>query len=270
MAEVPPGNIRSFVALGDSFTEGLDDQKPDGSFGGWADHVAHNLAAALTKPTHFRYANLAVRGKKMQQIVDEQVPRALELRPDLVSLVGGVNDALRPSFSAAEFTEQLNTTVAALRAANIEVLLLIGANPAASANRMIGMMSSRLTALNEAVADAAHEHDCLAADLTGVDVFEDSRMWSPDRLHLSTTGHERIAGAFTEALGLDGGDWQAPLPPVPNPRVSRRVVGNAVWVGKYLAPWLGRRALGRSSGDGRLAKLPQLTQIVSDPNPLPS
>jgi lysophospholipase L1-like esterase len=72
--------IGSFVALGDSFTEGLNDPGPDGGFLGWADRVAAALAQQLPG---FRYANLAVRGKLLGQVVDGQVPRAAEMAPGL-------------------------------------------------------------------------------------------------------------------------------------------------------------------------------------------
>jgi len=85
----------SYLALGDSFTEGLDDLAPDGSYRGWADRVAERLAA---EQPDFRYGNLAVRGKLLRQITAQQVPAALDLRPDLVSMAGGVNDLMRPSW----------------------------------------------------------------------------------------------------------------------------------------------------------------------------
>ena len=72
----------SFIAIGDSFTEGLDDWRPDGTPRGWADRVAEHLAA--DRPG-FRYANLAVRGKLLDQIVDDQVPVAERLAPDLIT-----------------------------------------------------------------------------------------------------------------------------------------------------------------------------------------
>ena len=84
--------IEAFVAIGDSFTEGLNDPDPGGGFRGWADRVAAALAA---QRPGFRYANLAVRGKRLGQVVAEQVPRAAELAPDLVSLAAGGNDILR-------------------------------------------------------------------------------------------------------------------------------------------------------------------------------
>jgi lysophospholipase L1-like esterase len=81
----------SMVALGDSFTEGLEDEGPDGRYRGWADLVAGELA---TRNPEFRYANLAVRGRRLARIRDEQVPRALAMQPDLVTLSGGGNDII--------------------------------------------------------------------------------------------------------------------------------------------------------------------------------
>ncbi|GAA3075002.1 hypothetical protein GCM10020254_18660 [Streptomyces goshikiensis] len=83
----------SFVAVGDSFTEGMSDGLPDGSYRGWADLLAARLAA---REPGFRYANLAVRGKLIGQIAGEQAPVAAGMGADLVTLVGGLNDALRP------------------------------------------------------------------------------------------------------------------------------------------------------------------------------
>ena len=93
MTERDPGApIGSFVALGDSFTEGLNDPYPSGGYRGWADRVAAVLAA---QAPGFGYANLAISGKVLGQVIAEQVPRAAELAPDLVSLAAGGNDILR-------------------------------------------------------------------------------------------------------------------------------------------------------------------------------
>ena len=90
MAGMPESNpvsgIETFVAIGDSFTEGLEDHTPDGGLRGWADLVAAALAA---QRPGFRYANLAIRGKLLAEVVAEQLPRAVELAPDLVSLAAG-------------------------------------------------------------------------------------------------------------------------------------------------------------------------------------
>lgn len=249
------------MALGDSFTEGLNDQRPDGSYRGWADLVADRLSEELPSPREFQYANLAVRGKKMQDVVAEQVPRALEMQPDLVSLVGGVNDLLRPKFDLELITTQLSDSVAAFKQSGIDVLLLVGANPAARSSSMVGMMSGRLDALNKAVADVAREQECLAVDVSDVDIFFHYRLWSDDRLHLSSLGHERVSGAYLEALGLGDGSWRDPLPAMDPPSTRERMLADSMWAGKFLAPWLGRRLTGRSSGDGRKPKRPDLTPL---------
>ena len=252
---------QSFVALGDSFTEGLNDELPDGSYRGWADLVAERLSEELPKPSEFRYANLAIRGKKMHEVVAEQVPKALEMQPDLVSLVGGVNDLLRPKFDLELITAQLSESVAAFRESGIDVLLLVGANPAARSSSMIGMMSNRLDALNQTMADVARDQDCLVVDVSDVDIFYHFRLWSDDRLHLSTLGHERVAGAYIETLELGDGSWRDPLPAMDPLNTRDRVLADSIWAGKFLAPWLGRRLTRRSSGDGREPKRPDLAPM---------
>src|SRR5450432_2993133 len=113
-----PGMMRgigSFVALGDSFTEGLSDLGPDGSgFRGWADRFA-DAAAEITPG--FRYANLAVRGKVVREIATEQVPRVLAMRPDLVSVAAGGNDLLRPRADQDALAQAFDDIVARLREA---------------------------------------------------------------------------------------------------------------------------------------------------------
>jgi lysophospholipase L1-like esterase len=252
---------QSFVAMGDSFTEGLEDLRADGSYRGWADLVASELAANSKKPAEFRYANLAVRGRKMPEIADEQVPVAVQMQPDLVSLVGGVNDLMRPTYDLEQISRVLNESVGALRAAGTDVILLVGANPGSRSPKMAALVSHRLHALNETVATIAADHDCLTVDFTGIDLFEDSRMWSEDRLHLSSLGHERISGAYLAALGLGDDSWLEPLPPADEQGVVHRMAKDAQWAGQYLAPWLARRVTGRSSGDGLEAKRPQLLPV---------
>jgi lysophospholipase L1-like esterase len=92
---------RSFVAVGDSFTEGMDDPYPDGTYRGWADLVASRLAVDAPD---FRYANLAIRGRLFPNVVAEQVPAALAMKPDLISFAAGGNDVLRRSFDPTSWS----------------------------------------------------------------------------------------------------------------------------------------------------------------------
>ena len=92
MVGMKKSGIGSFVALGDSFTEGLNDYGPDGALIGWADRLADVLSA---RAAGFLYANLAVRGKLLRDVLDEQVAPAIAMSPDLVSVAAGGNDILR-------------------------------------------------------------------------------------------------------------------------------------------------------------------------------
>jgi lysophospholipase L1-like esterase len=254
----PATSYARFVALGDSTTEGLEDAAPDGSgYVGFADRLAHRLAR---ENPELLYANLAVRGRKMRQIREQQLAPALALAPDLASVVGGLNDILRPRIDLAAVLGDLDAMVAALRGAGATVL---GATfpdpvrimPAARPAR------ARVMAFNAAVREIAQRHGMLLADLERHGVV-DRRLWSVDRLHANAAGHARIAAAMTEALGLapDEDPW-APLEQPPPVRRSTAATGEAAWLARHLAPWVLRRVRGRSSGDGRSAKRPQLRPV---------
>ncbi len=257
---------RSFVAIGDSFTEGLDDPYPDGSgYRGWADLVAATLAAA--SGPDFRYANLAIRGRLFGNIVAEQVPAALEMRPDLISFAAGGNDALRRSFDPHTLVERYDRVVAELRATGADVVLFRFADVTARlpGQRIIG---PRAAILNQAAADTARRHGALLVDLFADDAFRHPALWSEDRLHLSPAGHRRVAAHVLAALGVPADERWLAVPPEPAPTPWLASLGADLrWAGQHLAPWIKRRLTGRSSGDGLTAKRPVLAPFT-EPNPL--
>jgi lysophospholipase L1-like esterase len=250
----------SFVAIGDSFTEGMDDPRGDGTYRGWADRVAEVLARQVPD---FRYANLAVRGRLFKPIVNEQVPPALAmLTPtSLVSFVGGGNDALRPGFDLPKITRRLDWVIGRLSDTGATVLMLTAADVTFQmpAKRVI---RERAEAYNEVIRQIAARHGGLLVDLWRDPGFVDRRMWSVDRLHLSPAGHRRAGARVLTALGIDADPaWTAELPAaVPLPWLSAR--GEDLrWAGRYFAPWIKRRLTGRSSGDGITAKRPALAPV---------
>src|SRR3954469_23117726 len=182
---------RSFVAMGDSFTEGMNDPYPDGSYRGWADLVAARLA--VDAGPEFGYANLAVRGRLLDQVVAEQLEPTLAMRPDLVSFAAGGNDVLRPRMDPAALVERLDPAVGRLRAAGAELILFRFADVTGRlpAPRIVG---PRAAALNDGVAQLAARHGAYLIDLFADDTFRNPAMWSDDRLHLSPAGHRRVAG----------------------------------------------------------------------------
>ncbi len=253
-----PTAFRRYVALGDSTTEGLEDPHPDGGFRGWADRLAEVLARL---DPAFLYANLAIRGRKMAQIRAEQLEPALAMAPDLASIIGGVNDILRPKVELDAVAGDIEAIVAALRGCGATVLMLTYPDPAKIMPFARGA-SPRVRAYNEALREIASRHDARLMDLARYGVV-DARLWHPDRLHANSEGHERIALAAADALGLpDATDaWLTPLPPAPPETRSARVKREATWAGRYFAPWVVRRVRGRSSGDGVLPKRPALAPV---------
>jgi lysophospholipase L1-like esterase len=263
-AQPPGAPYETFVALGDSFTEGLDDPAPSGAgYRGWADLVA---AALAERAPGFRYANLAVRGRLLGPIIAEQVPAAVRLGPQLVSLAGGTNDILRPRCDPPALARLLADAVGRLRETGADVVVFTGTDPTRrlrSARRLL----PRIQALNDAVRQVAVDHGALLVDLWAERVFDDPRLWSDDRLHLGSEGHRRVATAVLERLGLaDGtsdGDWRTLLPAAPaaQSRWLHAKVDDARWARRHLAPWIYRRLTGRSSGDAVAAKRAELSPL---------
>lgn len=259
----------SFMALGDSFTEGMhDDLGPAGRHRGWADRLAERLAAATDG---LRYANLAVRGRLLAEVVDEQLPVALEASPELVSFHAGGNDLLRPGRDVGELVRRYDGAVEALTGTGARVLLFTVLEHHAPPGPVTRRLASRFRRFNDGVREVASRHGAVLADIGSVPALHDRRLWHEDRLHLNAAGHERVTAAVLEALDLaallgndqPAGWWRRPLPPR---RVPRHVAmrSHVRWSREHLGPWLWRRARGVSSGDGILPKRPTLTELAAE------
>lgn len=242
-----------YVAVGDSFSEGVGDELPDGSVRGWADRVAVGLAAGGGP---VQYANLAVRGRLLAPIVTGQLEAALSLvpAPTLVTLNGGGNDMLRPGADVAALVALTERAVRRCAAAGVRLVLLSGADPA---DRLpFGRtVRRRAEALTAAVARLAAAERAAGHDVALVDVFHDAEIrrpgyWSPDRLHLNAAGHQRVAGLVLEALG-HGAAAEAVRG---DSAETRRLLAELRYYQQHVLPWVHRRLRGRSSGDGRTGK----------------
>lgn len=249
----------SYVAIGDSFTEGVGDDLPDGSARGWADFVALGLAHAA-QPDTVTYANLAIRGKKLTPIIDEQLEPALALGAELLSFNGGGNDILRPRISITEVSDRLRDAVERARETGIHVLMLSGANPARHLP-MGPVFERRGDALAAEVRAWGDLESVTFVDNWSDETLTDIRYWSPDKLHLNAAGHAHAAANVLRGLGVEvppawGVDEFAATPP------SRRSRNSAAYYRQFVMPWIGRRLTGRSSGDGRTAKRPTLQPVV--------
>ncbi|MBC7291572.1 MAG: SGNH/GDSL hydrolase family protein [Actinotalea sp.] len=279
---------RRYVALGDSFTEGLWDLPDGGTPGevapqacrGWADLLALHLAtqsapagnAATARDavgTPLEYANLAIRGRLLGPILAEQVPAALAMAPDLVSLVGGGNDMLRPTADPDAMAVRLEDAVVRLRAAGADVLLGTGVD--AKDSPLVSRTRGRVAVYNTHIWSIARRQGAHVVDLWGMRSLRDWRMWAPDRIHLTSEGHRRVAQGALAALGLEPDDprWDDPLTPLPaSPRLAR-MREDAQWLREHVYPWATRRLRGRSSGDERRPKRPHPAPVQEDRAPAP-
>lgn len=242
-----------YVAIGDSFTEGIGDPEPKSPGGnrGWADRVAEVLSA---QTDDFAYANLAIRGRLLQQIIDEQIEPALELRPDLVTISAGGNDIIRPNTDPDDVANRLEGAIRRLRSNGATVVLFNG--PDIGMTPVLGRLRGKVAIYNENLRAIAVRHDAIVADMWALTDLRDPRMWAPDRLHFSPTGHHTIARMVLGSLGV-GNDLEPYAPePIP-PRGWRSArVEDIGWAREYLVPWVVRRIRHQSSGDNVTAKRP--------------
>ncbi|MER5864839.1 SGNH/GDSL hydrolase family protein [Kitasatospora sp. NPDC002040] len=249
---------RSYVAVGDSFTEGMcDELRPDGQFLGWADRVARALAAE--QGPGFRYANLAVRGKLIGQIHDEQLDDAVAMGAELVTLAGGLNDVLRPGCDIDRVERLLGAAAERLLAGGGTVVMFTSTDPTRRLGGSARLLPAilRMKAFVEGLAKA--DPRLRVVDLFSAPCFDDRRLWDEDRLHLSPEGHRRVAVAVLEALGRPAPfDWRAPLPAAAPRGRGAKLAADLRWLRIHLGPWIGRRLTGKSSGDGRAPKRAEL------------
>jgi lysophospholipase L1-like esterase len=243
---------RRYVALGDSFTEGIGDPEPGspGGHRGWADRVAEVLSSTVDD---FAYANLAVRGKLLQQVLDEQLDAAIALQPDLVTLSAGGNDVIRPGGDPDLLEAKLDAAVKRLAETGATIVLFTGTDVGFSAT--FRGIRGRVAIFNENIRRVAQRYDAIVADQWALTDIQDSRMWDRDRLHLAPLGHHTVARMVLDTLHVPH-DLQ-PMQPEPLSRTWRQArTEDLVWAREYFVPWVIRRIRRVSSGDSITAKRP--------------
>jgi lysophospholipase L1-like esterase len=242
-----------YVAIGDSFTEGIGDPNPDspGGHRGWADRVAEELARDTD---NFAYANLAIRGRLLDQIIGEQLQPALDLKPDLVTICAGGNDVIRPGGDPDKLAEKMDAAIARLSGSGATVVLFTG--PDLGTTPVLGSVRGRVAVYNENLRTIAARRDVIIADMWALRELRARDMWAPDRLHFSPLGHHTIAAMVLDTLAVP--HTLEPLDPKPLPAKSWRTARteDLTWAREYFMPWVVRRVRHRSSGDGIAAKRP--------------
>lgn len=235
---------RRYVALGDSLTEGLCDPAPDGALRGWADRLALLLAAQ----GGLHYANLAIRSKRVRDVSGAQLNRALELRPDLVSILIGANDLVKHRADVAALAAELESTVRRLRATGADVLLV---TPFLPGRRAASIYTRRFAAFATALTGIAVRTGAILIDTDLHPSLGDRPNWGEDLVHLSSRGHRFLAYRAGEMLGVPDADALGALDAALH---EHEPIGAGVWWRRHALPWVWRRLHGRAAGDGRSAK----------------
>jgi lysophospholipase L1-like esterase len=251
-----PARWKRFVAVGDSFTEGLDDLLEDGYPRGWADQVAAHFAA---QDPDFRYANLAVRSQRVEQIVMGQIPEAMAMRPDLTSIVAGGNDILGFRLDQGLIADIFDLAVSKLAESGATVVVFTGFDPAGRLP-FSERLGRRVKTFNQRIRASVAANGAILIDLWSMTELADPRLWGPDRLHLAASGHQHVAGVVLEALGeTPTFEWPVTVETPWQPSRLARRLDDLSWSQRHLAPWIIRKVRGRALGDGRYAKRPDLS-----------
>jgi lysophospholipase L1-like esterase len=218
----------SFVALGDSFTEGLDDWRPDGTPRGWADRVAERL------------------------------------RPDLIAFCAGGNDIIRFTCDTDDLARRFDAALERVTATGAQVFVFTGFD-LGRMHPLIRRLRGRVACYNELMRASAERHGSTVVDLWGMAPLADPRTWGKDRLHLTAEGHRRVALRVLETLGEPvAEDWRAPLPAADPAPWRHRQREDLVWMRNFVMPYVRGRLRGRRTGDGFTPKRPELLPLDLD------
>ncbi len=189
-----------FVAMGDSFTEGFGDAVDGFAKLGAVDR----LAAALRQSNpDLRYTNLAQRGLMVTEIRKQQLETALDLKPDLVSIVAGANDIMTGRFSAARWEEEFRTLYEALTQAGAAVIA--GNLPEFPILRTLkeplqARLRSNFARGNNIIQRLAAQHQVILVDAWEISQRSGREDWSEDGVHLNSRGYLKFAQETLKVL----------------------------------------------------------------------
>jgi phosphatidylinositol alpha 1,6-mannosyltransferase len=260
---------KRYVALGDSLTEGLCDssRQAAGEYRGWADRLATFLASTSTATTPALYANLAVRSRRIEDVLIDQIPQAIALGADLVSVLIGANDLVKFGAQPERLAERLGQGILRLRASGADVLLV---TPFAPHRAYLRPLHGRLARFNAVLARTALETGAILLDFWSDPICREDRAWAEDRVHLSSHGHRMLAYRAASAIGIPGAREIGALDALVHDDTTETEEPTRTltshWVWKHARPWAIRRIRGRAAGDGLPPKHAELVPVTWAPS----
>ncbi|WP_104111209.1 SGNH/GDSL hydrolase family protein [Arthrobacter sp. N199823] len=247
-----------YVALGDSFTEGVGDASrhlPNG-VRGWADRVAEALARDTPG---WEYANLAIRSKRLRHIIAEQIEPALAMEPTLITLYAGGNDVMDVGTSITSILDQYEFLVSRLAESEATILLFTGYDVEVSP--LLAPLRRKNHAYNLGIKAIAAKYGATVVDYAALQAYANPRMWCSDRLHMSKRGHKYLAAHVLEVLHVSHGIVLKEKSHPPKLTWKQRGHGHYLWVAQWVVPLIGRKIRRTTLGDALTPRWPEPLRV---------
>ncbi|MBG6183876.1 lysophospholipase L1-like esterase [Arthrobacter sp. CAN_A214] len=247
-----------YLALGDSFTEGVGDPNkhlPNG-VRGWADRVAEKLAK---DQPGWEYANLAIRSQRLRQIAAAQLEPALAMQPTLITLYAGGNDILDAGTNVAQLLRQYEELVATLSTTGATLLLFTGYD--VDVTPALRLFRRRNHLYNDGVRSISREYDAVLVDYWSFEAYRDPRMWAPDRLHMSKAGHKYLASRVLDVLGVRHSMNLLDREPLRSRTLLQWERSQRRWVNDWIVPLAYRKIRGVTLGDNLQPRWPEPVRV---------
>ncbi|MEG7879759.1 SGNH/GDSL hydrolase family protein [Bacillus paranthracis] len=188
---------KRFVAIGDSFTEGIGDEVEGIVLKSWVDHFVQLCVNDI------EYANFAKRGLITKEIRSQQLEKALTFNPDLVSLIAGANDVLKGRWNHYAYKEDMKCMIDTLSETGADIMI---ANlpdftvrlPFSTEKKQV--LKEQLLEANEVILSLSREHQLHHIDFWNHQLVNDNTLWSKDFIHPNSKGYVKVAELIFSSL----------------------------------------------------------------------
>jgi len=229
--------VVTFAVLGDSAASGVGDSDANGVTRGWA----YYLIQSFTEPIVF--SNLSRPGAQSAEVLEHQLPIALELQPDICAVIVGGNDALRNGFDPQKYHQNMRKTLSQLQESGTHILLLQLHDPTKIVKlpKLLGqILLRRINAVNQAIDKLAREFDVEVLRTRRISGIYERKVWHIDRMHPSKYGHQLMATYFRELLVKR--NWQIAPIQIDNVETASKAT-SIKWMLRNGTPWFLKRSV---------------------------
>jgi lysophospholipase L1-like esterase len=226
----------TFAVLGDSAASGVGDSDSAQNYFGWCYHLAKAFHEPLT------YINVSRPGAQSKEVLEVQLPKIIDMQPDLVAVIVGGNDLLRNGFSPKELERNLNETLSKIEEMGSISMLLELHDPTqiVPMPRLLKRVClRRVNEVNRVTRKMAMRYGSIYLETRSLPDIYNLEKWHVDRMHPSRTGHQFLADSYAHLLRLRGFD----VSHVDFTRGNNRSRKDSIiWMIKNGTPWFFKRS----------------------------